>query len=76
MNFQFCILYIILQLSEASENSEVRRIAMEAANMLIDSGISRALPLLKKEDVPQIVKCVALHATILKRVGSVCGWVR
>ncbi len=56
MNFpnKFCILYIILQLSEASENSEVRRVAMEAADVLIDSGISRALPLLKKEDVPQI----------------------
>ncbi len=45
VNCQFSklVLYCIhLQLSEASEDSKVRRIAME------DSGISRALALLKK----------------------------
>ena len=53
-------------MTEASEDSEVRSIALGASSMLIDNGISKALALLQVEDVPHIVNSVALYATILK----------
>lgn len=54
------------QLSSAGDNESVRNIAVGACDVLLDCGCTKPLPQLKTDDVPQLIKCAALHSTILR----------
>ena len=56
---------ITLQLMDAKDE-EVRTIAMEACDILIESGCSQNLVQLKESNIPQLVNNAALGCTVLR----------
>ncbi len=48
------------------EDGDVRRIAGEACDVLLDCGVTKPLAQLTVRDVPHLVQSTALHSTILK----------
>ena len=49
-----------------AKEDEVGKIAMEACDILIESGCSQSLVQLKESDIPQLVKNAALGCTVLR----------
>ena len=59
------ITFFYQQLIDAKDD-EVGTVAMEACDILIESGCSKGLAQLKQCDVPQLVKNAALGCTVLR----------
>lgn len=50
----------------ATDEQTLRTMALDNAGLLLDSGLSIALPLVKMKDKEDMVKTVALHQVLLK----------
>jgi hypothetical protein len=54
-----------VQVTIAQCDEEVRAAAMNALEVIISCGFTKPVSAICVEDVPHLVKCVSLHATIL-----------
>lgn len=55
----------MLQVTAAESNTAVREAAMGALDMFIACGFTLPIPTMTLRDVPLLIECVTLHATIL-----------
>ena len=53
-------------MSEAKEDQEAQKIALNACDVLLECGFTKPLCTLKLNDVSPLIKNFALHSTILK----------
>ncbi len=64
------IFHFFAQLSQASEKKTVQQLINTASDAIVTSGYSKPLVSVDVGDVPQLVRCVLLHTTILSLKGE------
>ena len=58
------------QMQQASDKSRIQAVAMEAIDTILSCGYTKPIASLDVSDVPQLVRCVVLHKTILEVKGE------